>query len=253
MSGGQGGADLGPLGVIDWGIGGLGLVAALHARGLHPAIRYVSDSGFTPYGKVPAAALRDRVEEVCRHLAAAGCSRVVVACNAASTVVDGVDAGIPVHGILDAGVRAALRGPGVIGVVGGVRTVESGIQERALLAAGRIVRAAVAQPWSALVERGLLAGPEVEAAVDAVLAELGAVDRLLLACTHYPALGPLLAARLPGGVLVDPMETVLDGLLEVLPGPGEVRAQTSGDVDQTRRAAWAAWGITLAEVRVLPV
>ena len=251
MSAPGGGDELGPLGVIDWGIGGLGLVAALHARGLFPTIRYVSDSGFTPYGKVPAEALRDRVEQVCRHLAAAGCSRVVVACNAASTVVDGVDAGIPLHGILEAGVAAALAGPGVIGVVGGVRTIESGIQERALSAAGRTVRAAVAQPWSALVERGLLAGPEVEEAVDAVLTELGAVDRLLLACTHYPALAPLLSAHLPWVVLVDPMETVVDGLLGVLPGSGAVRAETSGDVDQTRRAARAAWWITLHEVEIL--
>lgn len=238
------------LGVLDWGIGGLGLVAALRARGHRTPVAYLSDAGFPPYGTVPAAVLRDRIQSLGERLVAEGCSAFVLACNAASTVRAELDLPVPVHGVIAAGIRAALEGPGRIGVVGGLRTVESGLHACALRAAGREVRAAVAQPWSALVERGCLEGAEVEAAVDAVLEELGTVERLLLACTHYPALSPLLARRLPGVVLVDPVETVVSDLeaAGLLGGEGLLQVRTSGDAGATVTGARRAWRLHLGEV-----
>lgn len=238
------------LGVLDWGIGGLGFVAALRRRGHQTPVAYLSDAGFPPYGTVPAPELRDRIQALGELLVGEGCAAVVLACNAASTVLDELRLPVPVHGVIAPGVRAALGGPGRIGVVGGVRTVESGLHAAALEAAGREVRAAVAQPWSALIERGLLSGPVVERAVDVVLHELGEVDRLLLACTHYPALAPLLARRCPGVVLVDPVETVVSDLeaAGLLGGAGPLRVRTSGDPVATAAAARLAWGLDLGEV-----
>ena len=234
------------LGVLDWGIGGLGLVSRLPPG---TAVHYLSDAGAPPYGTLAPEALAERVAAGVRFLAAQGADRVVLACNAASSILDALPPlSVPVQGILDAGVRVALRAPpGTIGIIGGERTIAAGHHAHALAAAGRRVRAVSAQPLSALVEAGTLDGPVVQAAVCAVLAALGPVDSLLLACTHYPALIPVFEAAQPGLVLLDPV----DALLEVLPPlvSGGLRAWTTGDPVQTAWAAQRAWGIAVTVER----
>jgi len=230
------------LGVVDWGIGGLGLVCALPAGA---DILYASDAGAPPYGRLRAGALSARLLQVVCALHARGADEVVVACNAASSVLPLAGAPCPVRGVIEAGVEAALAVPGVIGVIGGERTIAAGRHAAALRAAGRTVRPRVAQPLSALVEQGRLSGPAVEATVDAVLAPLAGVDVLLLACTHYPALAPVLQARCPGARLVDPVAVVAAGLSTE---PGALSVVTSGDPAQTRAAALAAWGLDVGPV-----
>lgn len=235
------------LGVLDWGIGGLGLVCALRARHGHtPPLLYASDAGAPPYGTLSPEALARRVAQVVSGLHAQGATSVIVACNAASTALPLDDPPCPVRGVIAPGVQAALQFPGTIAVIGGVRTIQAGRHAAALRAAGRTVRPQVAQPLSALVERGRLRGPAVEAAVDAVLQPVAEADVLLLACTHYPALSPLIRARYPHLTLVDPVDVLA---AEIPPGaPGPMRVATSGDPDATRAAAAAAWGLRLGEI-----
>ena len=74
------------LGMLDWGIGGCSVLAALQAQGVDCEVLYASDSGSLPYGTLTSQALRARVQRVAKALMAQGAEQVVVACNAASTV-----------------------------------------------------------------------------------------------------------------------------------------------------------------------
>jgi glutamate racemase len=196
------------LGVLDWGIGGYGFARLLPAE---VGYTYLSDSGFTPYGRVPATDLRRRIEQVARFFSARGVTHLVVACNAASTVVPRArfPAGLRVTDVLSHGVRASLSATGTLGVVGGVRTIRSGAYTRPLRAAGRRVRSRVAQPLSAHIERGDLEGPGLEADLGAILGPLVGVDTLVLACTHYPAIRDAFSRFVPGAALLDPAPAVL--------------------------------------------
>jgi glutamate racemase len=130
------------IGIVDWGIGGLGVLGHLERLAPRLDVTYWSDAGVTPYGKLPAPILAARLREVVAALAARGCTRVLLACNAASTVVGRLaDAPVPVGGIIEHGIAAVpptLRG--VVGVVGGRRTIRAGVYRRGLARPGREVR-----------------------------------------------------------------------------------------------------------------
>jgi glutamate racemase len=253
------------LAVLDWGIGGLGVFRLLVAR--YPAVPvvYLSDAGFTPYGKVPRRALAARVDHLARHLARAhGADHMLLACNAASTVLPDLAApqgGIAVCGIIAPALAELARRPPVrIGVIGGRRTVRSGAYGRALRAAGHHVRQRVAQPLSAHVEAGHLATAAVRGDVAAILAPLRGVDVLVMACTHYPALAPLLREHCPRAELYDPAEAALSHVARewplasaASPAPPAHRFLTTGDPDAMRRSARLAFGVELDRIDRLPL
>jgi glutamate racemase len=247
------------LGVLDWGIGGYGFVRRLLDGHPRADFVYLSDAGFTPYGQVPARALRARVELAARFLAELGASHLVVACNAASTVVPEASFpdGLCVSDVVTYGVAAASATPGVLGIVGGYRTIRSGAYARPLRASGRAVVARVAQPLSAHVERGALSGDRVEADVRRIVAPLRRVDALVLACTHYPAIQPLLARALPGVVMIDPVDALVAAVARAgLSGGATARHFTTGDPVATARAAALAFGVAARPIPVardLPV
>ena len=237
------------IGVIDWGIGGLDVVRKMRAAGVMQPVVYVSDAGSVPYGKQADHALASRVSSLVRALADAGCSQVLVGCNAASTILDHADfhaPGIPVHGVIRPGIEATLaaRVPSVT-VLGGRRTVKSGLYGAALRPAGVAVREVVAQPLSALVERGVLRGPELEAAVAEIVAPVRDTTALVSACTHYLAVEGALRAALPDlQTIIDPAQALVDRhLAPSAPGPVPDRYWTTGDPDASRRAAHAAFGV----------
>ena len=253
------------LAVVDWGIGGLGFVRLLESR--HPAVDvvYLSDAGCTPYGKLPRPALAARVDALLRHLADShGVDHAVSACNAASTVLPDLAAprrGIAVTGVIAPAIDAlSRRAPTRIGVIGGRRTIASGRYGRALRAAGHDVRQRVAQPLSAHVEAGRLDTPDVRRDVATILAPLRDVDLLVLACTHYPALAPLLAEGCPCAALFDPVESTLAQVERDWPldeaesnADGGHRVLTTGDVDAMRRSARLAFGMALEEIETVSV
>ena len=130
-----------------------------------------------------------------------GVTHVVVACNAASTVLDHpaiAGVGAQVCGVIAPAIAAALADPAqVFGVIGGRRTISSGLYRQGLTAFGRRVISRVAQPLSAMVERGELDSPAVHIALAGILAPLRKVEALVLACTHYTALLPAIRRVLP--------------------------------------------------------
>jgi glutamate racemase len=246
------------LGVVDWGIGGLGLVQALERAAPGLPVLYWSDAGATPYGRMRVDELAGRLTAVVDALAERGATEVVLACNAASTVAGRLGAAaIPVEGIIEYGLASVPDDlTGQVGVVGGRRTIAAGHYRRGLARRGRMVLSRVAQPLSAHIEAGRTGSAEFRSDLVRILAPLRGVDALVLACTHYPAAYRWFAAALPHAQLIDPAERLAAAIAERHPDtrsaerPGKRVFFTTGDPKAMRWGAARAWGTMLSAARV---
>ncbi len=217
--------DTRPIGVFDSGVGGLTVLRALKARLPGESTVYLGDTARVPYGTRSAATVvKYAINNARTLLEAADIKLLVVACNTASAVALPAltealgPRGVPVVGVIEPGARAAVAGSkgGVVAVLGTPGTVRSGAYGRALDAlgveAGRVVP--VACPLLVpLVEEGWTDGEVPRLVVERYLRALPeGVDTVVLGCTHYPLLRPVLRAALdPAVALVDGAEaTALD-------------------------------------------
>jgi len=237
------------LGFLDWGIGGIGIFRAFRRRRPEVPVLYWSDTGATPYGRLPAPELTARVRRVLRVMVGQGVTHAVIACNAASTILPGLgEVGIPVMGVIEpavAMVPPALEG--VLGVVGGARTIRSGLYRRALATSRRRVIQRIAQPLSAHIEAGRVDTPAFERDLKRILGPLVRADAILLACTHYPSAREAFRRLAPRASLLDPADAVVETLIARwrLPrGQGDLFV-TTGLPGEMRRAARTAWGSDL--------
>lgn len=245
--------------VLDWGIGGLPLFQGLCAAYPGMNLLYLSDSGSVPYGKQSSRGLRGRLEEIIAFAAGLSIKTLAVACNAMSSVLPAAFSragGVEVFSLIHSFLAAPLPAGRVIGLIGGIRTIESGIYQRALEAAGNQVHARPSQELSALIEAGDLAA--VPAFLEQTLAALGDIDTLVLACTHYPAVSPVIKSMAPGLEIIDPGAALRDSCLRRLfslqerSGPaagsrpqqnaGRQKYLSSGSAEKSRAAAERAFG-----------
>jgi len=253
------------IGVMDWGIGGLGFFKLLRRAAPGLGCVYLSDSGAPPYGTLTRAALTRRVRQAVAWFSARGVSELVVACNAASSVLAAVSSSeresapdAPrILGVIEPTLRPLLRGPrSSIGIFGGRRTVRSLAYRTPLLRAGFCVEQRIAQPLSALVEAGRIAGPEVERAVTRILRPIAGCQLLVPACTHYVALMPLFLRVAPEARWVDPAALTLAALLEPSGQErrrprGEDEFWTTGSPAAFLRSAALAFELDIPAVRKL--
>ncbi|MEV0673353.1 aspartate/glutamate racemase family protein [Mycobacterium sp. NPDC050441] len=240
------------LGILDWGIGGIGLVRELDRCAPGLPVLYWSDAGATPYGRMRSEDLAARLSAVIAELANRGATEVVLACNAASTVVPRLaHAPVPVEGIIDHGLASVPDEiHGYVGVVGGRRTIASGCYRRGLARPGREVLSRVAQPLSAHIEAGSTGSPGFVADLHRIVAPLKRAQALVLACTHYPAVSDWFADALPDAALIDPAQRLATVVAARHPAArtGRVAERTyltSGDTEAMRRSAAIAWGVEL--------
>ena len=251
------------LAVLDWGVGGLGLVSELKQRALGCAVVYCSDSGITPYGLVSRSVLLRRMAKWSGFAKANGATHLVIACNAASSALPNSRAAkwchppnyeLPVTGIIAHGLRAVYESSlQHVGVIGGARTIRSGTYARPLRTGGLTVRQRIAQPLSAFVERSQLHGVKVSREVAKIVAPLRPCDGVLLGCTHYAALQPVLDQALPGMLWLDPVSHLaawLQDELALSSGQGSIEAWTTGCPDGLRRGAKSAFGLTVNAQKV---
>lgn len=237
-----------PLLMMDWGIGGLSVYAALKRRFAKLDVVYFSDTGALPYGKQKPGELAARLDQLIELARARfSCVETLIACNAASTAIPDLNTKIPVRGMIEAGARLVrASGHRKIGIIGGNRTIESGVFLKALESSGVALAPVSAQPLSALVEAGRLDGEETEREVSAVLEKLPGVNTILLACTHYPALAPTFRKLRHGLTLLDPAEMAA---AEVDPGKfsstGHDLFFTTGDIAAMESSARLAFGLEL--------
>ncbi len=206
-----------PIGLFDSGIGGLSVVRAVRRLLAAEDLLYIADSASGGYGDKPPEDVRGRALAIGEFLQHQGCKAVVVACNTATAMAVELlreRLAIPVIGMEPALKPAAKRtDSGVVAVLATAGTLASGRYAALRDRHGRRARVIerVCPHWVALVERGELAGGEARAAVAAELDVVRAAgaDVLVLGCTHFPFLAPLLRELAgPGVAVVDPSPAV---------------------------------------------
>ena len=191
---------------------------------------YVADSGSCPYGNKPPEMIVERSRKIADHLIRSGCRVVVVACNTATAAaIDVLRATwphMPFVGMEPAVKPAALGSrTGVIAVLATRGTFYGRLYLRtsANVPDGVKIIESVADEFVDFVERGMVSGPEVEAAVAARLGPLveAGADRIVLGCTHFPHLKAVMERFLNGRAeIVDPSDAVARRILEVWKGDG---------------------------------
>lgn len=240
------------LGIIDWGIGGVSIYKLLKQRMPDVATLYFSDTGATPYGKMERRELAERLDRVIEFLKARGMTRLVIGCNAASTAIpDLQDHGIRIDGVIEPAVEATLKlKPTSLAVIGGRRTVVSGVYRRAFAENGITIKQRIAQPLSGLVESGDTSSDTLHREAKSILSPLKNSSHILLACTHYPAIEPVLKEYVsPTTRFIDPSAAVVRKLGKRVPtGSGLDRFFTTGDARQMKRSAKLAFGVDIADV-----
>lgn len=206
-----------PLGIFDSGVGGLTVVRAIQELLPHESIVYLGDTARVPYGSKSPRTIREFADQDVRFLVSRGVKAIVVACNTASAHALGelqAGAGIPIIGVIEPGVEAALRDPDCqrVGIIATRGTIRSHAYQHAL-AQRRPDLLIIEQPTPLLVpliEEDWLDHPATHAILDTYLSPMleRGMDTLLLACTHYPLLVPVLKARIGDRVrLVDSATT----------------------------------------------
>jgi glutamate racemase len=202
--------------VFDSGLGGLTVVRRIRECLPAESIVYVADQAHVPYGGRELNEVRDFACAISEALLASGCRAVVMACNISSAVALPVEQvwhpDRPLLGVILPGAEAAVAHTrnGRVGVLATEGTVKSGAYTRALRSLDpRLVVMEVACPaFVPLVEAGREASLEAEAAARDYLAPLTAIgcDTVVLGCTHYPFLLPVLQRLSPKLQFLDPAE-----------------------------------------------
>ncbi|MFA6127430.1 MAG: glutamate racemase [Bacteroidales bacterium] len=230
-----------PIGVFDSGIGGVSVWKALIREVPLESTIYVADSAYAPYGTKTRNYITGRSREITRFLIGQGCKIVVVACNTAtgasiSTLRREFD--IPFIGVEPAVKPAALESKtGHIGVLATVQTFKGEHFKRSIRKfAGSVeLHEQAGTGLVELVEQGLIDSSETRELLQRLLSPMigQGIDQLVLGCTHYPFLIPMIEEVLPAGIrIIDPAPAVARQARKVLEEFGGLN--TSNDAPQYR-------------------
>jgi glutamate racemase len=220
-----------PIGVFDSGVGGLTVLHALRAALPAEDFIYLGDTARLPYGTKSGASVERYSLQAADALVARDIKCLVVACNTASAVaLDALSerlAPLPVIGVLEPGAHAACAASksGRIAVIATEGTVQGGAYQRAIHAIrpdSRVIAQACGL-FVALAEEGWIEGPLVTGIVRRYLDPIFAgppsehPDCLLLGCTHFPVLMPVMQEVVgPEVAVVDSAETTARAVRELL-------------------------------------
>jgi glutamate racemase len=262
-----------PVAVFDSGVGGLTVLHELLVSLPGEDYVYLGDTARFPYGERTRSELETFAIEITEHLLAVGAKLLVVACNAASSAaldalerhlaVTGRD--LDVIGVVAPATQLAVAGSrnGRIGLLATPATVASGAYERAVRAADRHVHVEpVACPDLApIIQGGFPFDDQVVRTVRSYCEPLRAaeVDTVILGCTHYPLVAPMLQRVLGRGVtlvtsgagVARSVERALTarGLLNPQTGEGSYAFRCTGEVGAFAALATRFLQMPLGEVR----
>lgn len=211
-----------PIGVFDSGIGGLTVLKHLTKVLPDEHFVYLGDTARVPYGNRSAETVRTYAEQCAWFLAQHNVKMMVVACNTVSAValeaikhflnsLGAGHSGTPVLGVIDPAARAAVSASagGRIGVIGTRATIASDAYASAMrkISEGRdlSIHSRACPLFVPLAEEGWTDTRATRLIAEEYLRPLIAqdIDTLVLGCTHYPLLTPLLSELLPNVKLVD--------------------------------------------------
>jgi glutamate racemase len=250
-----------PIGVFDSGVGGLTVLKALRQKLPLQDFIYFSDTARVPYGRKPKDMVRGFATEIAHFLQQMDVAGIVIACNTASAVASSELArnlSIPVWGVIDPGIEAARRATrsGYVGVIGTKGTIASEVYQSKLAAAGMRVWARACPLFVHLVEEGLADSDDALALARHYLAEVPTVDTMILGCTHYPVLAPVIERVLGPAVMLVSSAEVTAEVVAAAVGPnesgtpGKVTHYVTGGVHAYMHTAETIGGV---EGRVIPV
>lgn len=229
-----------PIGVFDSGIGGLTVAAALRKRLPGEDIIYLGDTARVPYGTKSVETVKRYAMECSLYLLNKGVKLIVIACNTASAVaLDHLQAvlRVPIIGVVEPGVKAALRIKGCknIGIMGTPATIASSAYQKRLKELSPSIEAhSKACPLLVpLIEEGRLDGKITEAVLEDYLKTLKRkhIDSLILGCTHYPLLKPIIAKVIGEDTkLIDSAEVCAEEVEQALLREGLLRTHGHGSI-----------------------
>lgn len=270
-----------PIGVFDSGVGGLTVLKALRERLPAEDLIYLGDTARLPYGTKSAATVCAYALQAARALVDTGIKALVVADNTSSaTAIEALRAefpGLPVIGVVEPGAAAAAHASprGRIVVISTESTLEAGTYPRAILHSrpSARVEARACPLFVSMAEEGMVDGPVAEMVARHYLAPLfldpppgERGDCLLLGCTHFPVLAPMLRRVLgPGVAMVDSATTTARAVEDLLENRGleaaraprgaTVRYLATDAPDRFARVArvFVPWSLAAAEVEVIDI
>jgi glutamate racemase len=193
-----------PIAVFDSGVGGLTVLHECLVSLPEEDYLYLGDDARFPYGAKTDAELRECVERNTRYLIERGAKLIVIACNsAAGAGLDkareiAADAGVEVVAVIEpeAEIAAAITDSGRVGVLATRATVQGGAYLRALARQHRelTVTQVAAPDLAAIIQRGFPFSEDVVNLVRSYCQPLrqARVDTVILGCTHYPLVRPML-------------------------------------------------------------
>lgn len=256
-----------PIGVFDSGVGGLTVAHEIARQLPNERLIYFGDTERCPYGPRDLDEVRGFVLDIVAFLASLDVKLVVIACNTGTAA--GLKAAqerfdVPVIGVIEPGARGAAEATRSrrVGVIGTVGTIASGsyVEALAALDAGLKVTQQACPEFVDFVERGEIYGPRIEALADGYLAPIRAadVDALILGCTHYPLITPMIAARMAADVtIVSSADETAREVGEILERRGHLRPEgpapthrflATGDVVQFLELGGRILGYGITEV-----
>jgi glutamate racemase len=215
------------IGVFDSGVGGLTVLKALLEVIPDADYVYFGDTARLPYGSKSVETVSKYAIEAARYLEHHGAQMLVIACNTATALaLDGIRdaASVPVIGVVEPGAdlaAAQTRNRRAV-VIGTQATVSSHAYLRALETRGVEAREKACPLLVPLVEEGWVEHPVTEQVARIYLKEAFAdgfesADVLVLGCTHYPLLKPLLRRVAPEHVrIVDSAESTAQAVVKLL-------------------------------------
>ncbi len=229
-----------PAGFFDSGVGGLTVLEAFRERVGDLDFHYLADTAHCPYGDRPLKEVRRFALASTEFLVEQGCETVVMACNISSSVaLDAARQRFPdknIYGLVNPSLAESVRqqsSQGNVGVLATSGTVKSQRYLDQLEEVGLNVIQQACSPLVPLIESGHLSGPLVKQTLQPLLEPLkkAEVDTVILGCTHYPFLVPVLEQLLSSDVkIVDPANILAERLAVEL---------TDGEADGGPQKYWA--------------
>jgi glutamate racemase len=256
--------------MFDSGVGGLTVLHECLVSLPEEDFVYLGDTEMFPYGTRDPDLLRERIRAIAALLLDGGAKLLVIACNTATSIGEevarevAVEHGVEVVPVVEpqAEIAAAISGNGRVGVLATPNTVESGAYRDSLEGQGRAleVTEVEAPDLAPFIQDGSPFDEGVVEMARAYCAPLkrAGVDTLILGCTHYPLVAPMLQrilgrdVRLVSGGhgVAAAVQRALEsqGLARPTGGEGAYRFLCTGDVESFRELGTRFLQMPLGEV-----
>jgi glutamate racemase len=259
-----------PVAMFDSGVGGLTVLHECLVSLPEEDFVYLGDTAWFPYGTRDPAALRERIAAIAELLLGRGAKLLVIACNTATSIGEdvaraaGAERGVEVVPVVEpqAEIASAITASGKVGVLATPNTVESGAYRQALEAEGRPLQVTEveAPKLAPFIQQGSPFDEGTMEMARAYCAPLrrAEVDTLILGCTHYPLVAPMLQrilgrdVRLVSGghAVAAAVQRTLErgGIARERDGEGDYRFLCTGDSDSFRDLGTRFLQMPLGEV-----